>query len=144
MIRLKLLWNVPRILVVKSFFVIASSLANKNRPAGNDELSRLIALQKDSNIIRNISIVTSAYYVLSIQIDCATTLNSFAVERMILIQRLTCVSRGWQTYHTWYVCHTSCDRHVKSEQQIAKWINWNIACVFTTLHVLFCKRWKII
>ena len=60
---MKLLLNVSRIIVVKSFFVIASSQANENRPAGNDELSRLIPSQKDSNITRNISIVKSAYYV---------------------------------------------------------------------------------
>ena len=46
MLRLKLLSNVFRILVVKSFFVIASSQANENRLAGNDELSRVIASQK--------------------------------------------------------------------------------------------------
>ena len=60
---MKLLLNLSRILVVKSFFVIASSQANESRPAGNDELSRLTLSQKDSNIIRNISIVKSAYYV---------------------------------------------------------------------------------
>ena len=48
---------------MKSFFVIISSQANENRPARNDELSRRIASQKDFNIIRNISIVKSAYYV---------------------------------------------------------------------------------
>ena len=60
---LKLFLIVSRMLVVKSFFVIASSQANKNRPAWYDKLSRLIASQKDSNIIQNISIVKSAYYV---------------------------------------------------------------------------------
>ena len=50
-------------IVVKSLSVIASSQANESRPAENDELSRLIASQKDSDIIRNISIVESAYYV---------------------------------------------------------------------------------
>ena len=60
---LKLFLIVSRIIVVKSFFVIASSQANTNRPAGYDKVSRLIASQNDSNIIQNMSIVKSAYYV---------------------------------------------------------------------------------